>query len=140
MNKRMLVCGAAVSAVLLVSGAAFSGGQTSTSVDQLLDFNRQTGELWAFPPGQAVAVFQHSRQTVHAAADLSRFLPPDPCLPLARVWNIAVARENKPERNNPRLFEVLLGLMSDFQCNATITADMTTASPQPLLSISPSGT
>jgi hypothetical protein len=141
MNKRVFVCGAAATAVLLVSGAALSGGQTS-SVDRLLDFNRRTGELWATPPHQNVALFLHSANTAHLAADLSRFLPPDPCLPLARVWNIAVAREERVGRPvSTGLFEVLIGLMSDFQCSATITTTTTTTTaPQPMISISPSGT
>jgi hypothetical protein len=144
MSKRGFVCGAAVSAVLLVSGAAFSGGQT-TSVDQLLDFDRATGELWASPPGRSVAIYQHSVNTRHLVADLSRFLPPDPCTPLARVWNIAVAHEERTGRVNPVHFEVLLELMSRFQCSATITTTTTTTTntstaPQPLLSIAPSGT
>jgi hypothetical protein len=142
MNKRVFVCSAAATAVMLVSGAAFSGG-SSTSVDRLLDFDRKTGELWASPPGRSVAVFQHSVHTQHLLANLSRFLPPDPCLPLAHVWNIQVAHEERTGRTNPVVFEVLLGLMSEHQCSATITTTtptVTTTSTQPLLSISPSGT
>jgi hypothetical protein len=144
MKKRALVCGAAVSAVLFVSGAAFSGGGLSASVDQLMDFDRSTGELWAIPPGQAVRAYVHTSQTAHLPADLSRFLPPDPCLPLARVWNIAVARgTNENGRAHARLFQALLGLMSDFECSATITTFKTdapatsTTSPQPMFSIAP---
>jgi hypothetical protein len=146
MKKRAFVCGAAVAALLLVSGAAFSGGGLTTSVDQLMDFNRSTGELWAIPPGQAVRVFVHTTQTAHLPADLSRFLPPDPCLPLARVWNVAVARgTNANGRAHARLFEALIGLMSDFECSATITTFKTDASattaplPEPMFAIRPSG-
>ncbi len=142
MTKRGLVCGAAVSALLLVSGAAFSGGP-ATSVDQLIDFNRTTGELWAYTPGQTVATYLHSGETRHLAADLSRFLPPDPCLPLARVWNIAVNVEERTGRSNRAVFGVLIGLMSDFQCSATVTTTTTSnnnTAPQPLASIAPTAT
>jgi hypothetical protein len=143
MTKRGLICGAAVSALLLVSGAAFSGGP-ATSIDQLIDFNRSTGELWAYTPGQNLAIYLHSAETRHLAADLSRFLPPDPCLPLARVWNIVVRIEERTGRTNGALFGVLIGLMSDFQCSATIGTTPTTTTnatvPQPLISIAPSGT
>ena len=89
----------------------------------------------------SLAVFLHSPQTQHLIADLSHFLPPDPCRPLAEVWNVAVGIENRTGVKFPVLFEVLLSLMSDRQCNATITTTTTpTTSAQPIISIAPSGT
>ncbi len=140
MIKRGLVCGAAVGAVLLFTGAASSGG-SSTSHDTLMNFDRTTGELWAVPQGQALAAFLHSSETAHLIADLSHFLPPDPCRPLAQVWNVAVQVENRSGVKFPVVFEVLLTLMSDLQCNATITTtNLPTSSAQPMISIAPSGT
>jgi hypothetical protein len=145
MSKRGILCSAAVSAVLLVSGAAFAGGLTlggsTASNDTLVDFNQSTGELWAVPPGKAVASFLHSPVTVHLIADLSRFLPPDPCLPLARAWNGAVRIEARTGLRFPIFFEIVLGLMSDLQCKATITTNaFSNATPEPMISIAPSGT
>jgi hypothetical protein len=141
MSKRGFVCGAAVSAVLLISGAAFAGGTSISSTDTLVDFDQSTGELWAQPPGSAVTAFLHSSATLHLLADLSRFLPPDPCLPLARAWNTGVRIEERTGLQFPVFFEVVLGLMSDLQCKATITTDSTSnTAPEPMISIAPSGT
>jgi hypothetical protein len=145
MTKRGFVCGAAVSAGLLLSGAAFAGGLTlggsRSSTDKLVTFNQSTGELRAEPPGQAIVTFLHSSETQHLIADLSRFLPPDPCLPLARTWNVAVGIEDRTGLRFPIFFDFLLILMSDLQCNATITTNaFSNATPEPMISIAPSGT
>jgi hypothetical protein len=145
MSKRGFVCGAAVSAVLLVSGAAVAGpltlGGSTSSTDTLVNFDNSTGELWAQPPGRAVAAFLHSSATLHLIADLSRFLPPDPCLPLARAWNAGVRIEERTGLLFPVYFEVVLGLMSDLQCKANITTNaFSNATPEPMISIAPSGT
>jgi hypothetical protein len=138
--KKGFVCGAAVGAVLLFSGAAFSGGGT-TSHDKLMDFNRTTGELLAYPQGMALSSFLHNAETQHLLADLSRFLPPDPCTPLARVWNTVVRIETETGLRFPIVFDILLTLMSDRQCSATITTtNVPSTAAQPMISIAPSGT
>jgi hypothetical protein len=139
MIKRF-VCGAAVGAVLLFSGAALSGNPPTTSDDRLMDFNQSTGELLAVPQGMGLSAFIHSPATQHLIADLSKFLPPDPCTPLARVWNTLVGIEDRTGLRFPVVFDILLVLMSDRQCNATITTDGTPSSTaQPMISIAPSG-
>jgi hypothetical protein len=139
MTKRFL-CGAAVGAVLLSSGAAFSGG-TTTSHDQLMSFDRTSGELLAYPQGMALSAFIHSPATQHALADLTKFLPPDPCTPLARVWNRVVTIETETGLRFPIVFEILLTLMTDAQCNASITTtNVPSITAQPMISIAPSGT
>jgi hypothetical protein len=116
-------------------------GGTRTSTDKLLDFNRSTGELWAVPPGSAISTFLHSPETTHLIADLSHFLPPDPCFPLARTWNVVVGIEERTGLRFPVFFAVMLELMSDKQCSATITTDaFSNASPAPMISIVPTGT
>ena len=134
MFQRTIVCGAAATALLLVSGAAFPGGQT-TSVDELVDFDASTGELWAYPQGQPMAAYLHSPQTQHMLADLSRFTPPDPCFPLAHVWNNTVRFDERHNVTSTIVFEVLLGLQSRFQCKASVTS--VSGSPQPLVRITP---
>jgi hypothetical protein len=145
MTKRGFIGSAAVSAALLLSGATFAGplnlGGTTSSTDKLLDFNQSTGELWAAPPGSVVTTFLHSPATLHVIADLAHFLPPDPCLPLARAWNVAVGIEERTGLRFPVFFDVMLLLMSDRQCSATITTNaFSNASPAPMISIGPSGT
>jgi hypothetical protein len=138
--RKGFLCGAAVGAVLLFSGAAFSGGPT-TSLDKLMNFDRASGELLAYPQGMPLSTFIHSAHTQHALADLSRFLPPDPCTPLARVWNTAVRIETETGLRFPVIFEILLSLMSDFQCSASITTtNVPSTTAQPMISIKPTGT
>lgn len=130
---RVLCSGLAASAVLLVSGVAFSGG-TPTPV-QLMDYNRTTGELWAYPQGQPLATYLHQPTTVHEKALLSHFLPPDPCLPLAHVWNVVVDYDQRSGQVSTPVFDALLEVMSRFQCSARINAD--SGSPQPIVTIAP---
>jgi hypothetical protein len=138
--KKGFLCGAAVGAVLLFSGAAFSGGP-STSFDKLMDFNRTTGELLAYPQGMPLSTFIHSSETLHLAADLSKFLPPDPCTPLARIWNAGVRIEGETGLRFPVFFEFMLALMTDAQCKATITTtNVPSTNAQPMITIAPSGT
>ncbi len=134
MKMRWICSGLAASAIMLASGAAFSGG-TTTAVAQLQDFNRDTGELWAYPSGQGLTTYLHQPNTVHVAANLSIFHPPDPCLPLARVWNVIVEHDDRTGQVSSQVFEALLGVMSRFQCSATVTAD--NGSPQPIVTIAP---
>jgi hypothetical protein len=139
MMKRF-VCGAAVGAVLLFSGAALSGNPPTTSFDKLMDFNQSTGELLAVPQGMALSAFIHSPATQHLIADLSKFLPPDPCTPLARIWNTGVRIENETGLQFPVFFEFMIVLMTDAQCKATITTTNTPSSvAQPMISIAPGG-
>ena len=134
MNFRTIGCGVISGALMLVSGAAFSGGQTTTT-DQLMDFDTSSGKLWAFPHGKGLTTYLHKVETEHLAVELSRFLPPDPCLPIARAWNFTVQFDEKNRVRSTLVFEVLLVLLSDFQCRATIVN--TDGSPRPLLRITP---
>lgn len=135
---RVLWSGLAASAVLLATGTALPGGSTATTDNQLVDFNEQTGELWAYPKGQTLATYLHGPKTVHVLADLSKFLPPDPCFGLAQAWNATVRWEERHgDRAESRfVFQVLLTLMSNFQCRATVTSS--TGTPQPIVVIAPS--
>jgi hypothetical protein len=134
--KIRLLCGAlAASAVLLLAGTAFPGGTSSTTDNLLVDFNPQTGELWAYPTGQGLATYLHDAKTVHAEADLSRFLPPDPCFGLAHAWNATVRYDVSHAAESRFVFDVLLSLMSNFQCSASVTS--TNGTPQPIVVITP---
>jgi hypothetical protein len=137
MRIRMLFSGLAASAVLLAAGTAFSGGNAATTDNTLVDFNQKTGELWGFPPGQITQVYLHDHHSRHELADLTRFLPPDPCLPIAEVWNELVATERNNGIRNVIVFGALLDLMARFQCRATVTSVTDGSSPQPIVVIAP---
>ena len=139
---RMVWSSLAASAVLLVAGTAFPG---SGGVNQLVDFNQSTGELWAIPSGATTpATYLHDASTSHGIADLKGFTPPDPCRGLAEAWNATVRYENTHEGQTGRettfVFEVLLTLMSDFKCNATLTTSTsgTPSTTQTLSAVTPS--
>jgi hypothetical protein len=137
MKARWIYSGLLAGAVMLGAGTAFSGGDVTTN-NMLVDYNEQTGELWAYPKGLPMAVYLNTPATQHGLADLSRFTPPDPCRGFAHAWNAQVAweiRHGVVGDTAPRhSFSVLLGLMTEFQC----TADLTTATGSPqLLVITP---
>jgi len=137
MRIRMLLGGLAASAVMLVAGTAFSGGNAATTDNELVDFNQRTGELWAFPTGRAMQLYLHSHHSQHALADLTRYLQPDPCLPIAEVWNELVATETNNGIRNVVVFGALLQLMTRFQCRATVTSVSDGSSAQPIVVIAP---
>jgi|SRR5580658_1116223 hypothetical protein len=132
------VCGVlAASATLLVSGAAFSGGATTT-VDELTDFDTKTGELWGYPHDLPLAAYIHSPTTQHLFADLSTFLPPDPCLPLARAWNFTADFDAREHLHSTFVFDLLLTAMSDFRCSATVTSPSSGGTvPPPIIALTP---
>jgi hypothetical protein len=136
MFQRTIVCAGVTAAVLLLSGAAFSGGVT-TSINELVEFNESTSELWAYPKGHPMAIYRHTPETRHLLADLSRFTPPDPCFPLAVAWNRTVNYDERHHVQSTFLFEAILGLQSRFQCNATVTSTDNTTAPQPIVQIMP---
>jgi hypothetical protein len=125
------------SAVTLIGGAAFSGGQT-TGVNQLVDFEQSTGKLWAYPQNHSLATYQHTATTHHLEADLGRFEPPDPCYEAVHMWNYAVQYDRRYHTSSTPVFEALLGLMSSAKCSAIVTT--TSGSPPPIESITPTAT
>ncbi len=135
MGKRWLLSGLAAGAVLLVSGAAFSGNQ-QTTLDQLQDFDQQLHVLWAYPQGQQIPQdYQHSQATVHLLANLAKLHPPEPCFPLVLAWDFQVRWDQHHGTNSTAVFEFLLTLMSALQCSAEITS--ASGSPPPMISIQP---
>lgn len=138
MTMRHVCSVLAASATLLVSGAAFSGGET-TSLNQLTDYDTKTGELWAYPQNHPLTAYLHSPTTVHLEADLSTFLPPDPCLPLARAWNFTARFDAREHVRSTFVFNLLLSAMSDFRCSATVTSTGggSDTSPPPIISLAP---
>ncbi len=131
----------AATATLLVSGAAFSGTATTTR-NVLMDFDRSTGELWAYPQGQPLTTYLSSATTQHLAGDLSTFLPPDPCFPLARAWNFTVRFDSRHHVRSAFVFEELLSTMSDFRCHATVTSTTGSGSisPPSIIALAPTAT
>jgi hypothetical protein len=137
MKARMMWSVLAASAVMLAAGTAFSGGGVTTD-NELVDFDRTTGELWAYPSGQPLATYLHRPDTVHVLADLSRFTPPDPCRELAHTWNQVVKFDTHKHVTSTVIFEILLTLMSDFQCRANVTSPPpTNGVPSPIMFIAP---
>jgi hypothetical protein len=135
MKIRMLVwSGLSASVVMLAGGAAFSGGPT-TSDNRLVDYDQKSRELSAYPAGGALTTYLHQATTVHALANLSHYAPPDPCIPLATLWNLTVQDDSRFGVTSTFVFDVLLTLMSDLQCRATVTS--TSGAPQPIVTITP---
>jgi hypothetical protein len=139
--------GLVASAVLLASGAAFSTNPpppapATTTVNQLVDYVRNTGELWGVPQvgGGNAKVYLHDATTVHLPGPVPVlpgpvYYPPDPCIPIGEMWNRTVQFDDRHHTTSPVVYDVLLSLMADFQCSATITA--TSGTPQPIVSIAP---
>jgi hypothetical protein len=123
MKIRMLPwSGLSASVVMLAAGAAFSGGAT-TSENMLVDYVQATRHLSAYPAGHSSpTTYLHDPGAVHALANLSHFAPPDPCFPLANAWNLTVEFDQHYGVTSTFVFDVLLTVMSDLQCHATVTA------------------
>lgn len=132
---RSVLSGVAAATVLLSAGAAFSGGVT-TNPAQLVSFDRNTGELWAVPSGQPLTPYLNQTLTAYIAADLRAFEPPDPCFPPVQAWNFTVAFDKRYHVQSRFVFELLLGVMADLQCNASVTS-LTSGTPQPLVAVQP---
>ena len=137
MKNRILTSALAISAVTLIAGAAFSGGPHSSD-SQLVDFDQNTGRLWAVPQNQHNASeFQHTQYTLHLEGELGRFQPPDPCDELGHLWNFTVRYDRHYHVESVGVYEALLGLMAQNSCAATITS--VGGSPPPIVSIAPNG-
>jgi hypothetical protein len=140
MKMRTVLSVAAACGTLLLSGAAFSGG-SSTSDNQMVDYDDQTGELWAIPSGGSTTTYQHDPKTQQLQANLSQYQPPDPCLPLAEVWNILASQQHGHGHGDDchdgssGAFGALLTVMAAHGCKATITA--TSGAPKPIIQITP---
>jgi len=134
--KIRFVSGLAAGAVLLISGAALSGGVVTNSAT-LVNYDQTTSELWALPSGQPLASYLNQQFTSYLAADLTAYAPPDPCLPPAAAWNFTVAYDQRHHTHSTFIYNVLLTVQADLGCGAKVTA-LTSGSPQPLLAITPS--
>jgi hypothetical protein len=135
MKMRSLVSVLAGGCVMLVAGAAFSGGMMTCRAE-LQSYDRTTSELWAVPDGQPLTSYLNQEFTVYAAADLAEFTPPDPCFVLARAWNFVVDYDEQTGKKSTFVFEMLLTAQSDLACHATVTS-ITSGTPQPLVVIQP---
>jgi hypothetical protein len=134
MNMRTIWSSLAASAIVLVTGTAFSGGGT-TSINQLVDFDQATGILSAYPANQPLATYLHRSTTIHLPS-IGSFTPPDPCTGLADAWNFTVEYDKRRDTNSTFVFEALLTIMSDFQCHASVTISNPVGTP-PIVDIAP---
>lgn len=133
---RIVSSALAITAVTLVAGVAFSGG-SKTADNELVDFDSNTGHLWAVPQNQQnVSLYQHTPQTIHLEGSLGRFEPPDPCDELVHLWNFSVHYDRRFQTDSRGIYEALLALMAQNKCSATITSG--TGSPPSITSIAPS--
>lgn len=136
MKIRMLLgSGLAASVVMLAAGAAFSGGPATTTDNRLVDFVQSTGELTGVVAGGNALTYLHNAETQHLLANLTSFLPPDPCIPLAEAWNATVNYDTRFGVRSTFVFDVLLTFMADLQCRATVTS--TTGTTRPIVVIAP---
>jgi len=135
MKIRMLLwSGLSASVVMLAGGAAFSGGPT-TSDNRLVDYDQKTRQLSAYPTGGSLTTYLHEPATIHGLANLANYAPPDPCIPIVEAWNLTVEDDARFGVTSTFVFDVLLTLMSDLQCHASVTS--TSGAPQPIVTITP---
>ncbi len=138
MKKQFAFGGLAATAIMLVSGAAFSGGTTTMPSAEIVEFTPATHELFASVTG-IINVFLHEPGTVHLPAIFGPGShPPDPCFGLGLTWDGVVFADTLTHTQNTAAFEALLGLMAGFQCTAEITSDVVTGgTPAPIVSMNP---
>jgi hypothetical protein len=132
--RKLLWSGLASSAVMLAAGAALSGGAT-TSDNRLVDYDQTTRVLSGYPTGGALTTYLHQPTTVHLAGNLTAFAPPDPCIPVVDIWNLTVEDDARFGVTSTFVFDVLLTIMSDLQCHASVTS--TNGSGNPIVTITP---
>jgi hypothetical protein len=135
MKMRSLVSTLAAGAVLMVAGVAFSGG-TSTTPAQLVSYDRASSTLWALPSGQPLSSYLNQKVTTYIEADITRFEPPDPCVPAVEAWNFTVKYDAATGQKSTFVFDLLLTAMSDLSCHATVTS-VPGGSPTPLVAVQP---
>jgi hypothetical protein len=135
MKMRSLVSTLAAGAVMMIAGAAFSGG-VATNPAQLVSYDRTNSMLWALPSGLPLASYLNQQHTVYQEANIIAFEPPDPCIPAIEAWNFTVKYDERTGRKSTFVFELLLTAMSDLSCHATVTS-VPGGSPEPLVAIQP---
>ena len=135
MKMRSLVSTCAAGAVLLMAGAAFSGG-VATNDAQLVSYDQQNSQLWALPDNLPLTSYLNQQFTTYLKADLASYEPPDPCIPLAEAWNFTVEYDQRTGRKSAFVFDLLLSAMSDLSCKASVTS-ITSGTPQPLIVLQP---
>jgi hypothetical protein len=138
MNKKFASGGLVATAILLASGAAFSGSVSTLRSAEIVEFSAATHEVFTSVNSE-VNVFLHEPGTVHLPAIFGPHShPPDPCFGLALTWDSVVFVDTITRTENTVAFEVLLGLMAGFQCNAEVTSEIVTGSaPAPIVSMLP---
>jgi hypothetical protein len=136
--KKQLAGVLAASAVTLASGAALSDSTTTLPNAAIVEFQSSTHELFV-TFNNLVNVFLDEPGTVRLPSVFGPGShPPDPCFGLALTWDGVVFADNVTKTENVPAFEVLLGLMSDFQCTVQIQSDGTSSTnPVPISSIGP---
>jgi hypothetical protein len=136
MMKRLLSGGLVATALMLSSGAAFSGSVTTLPSAEIVAFSTATHELSV---ANVVNVFLHEPGTVHLPSVFGPGShPPDPCFGLGLTWDGVVFADTITQTQNTAAFEALLVLMAGFQCTAEITSDVVTApAPAPIVSMNP---
>lgn len=138
MKKQLVSGGLVATAILLVSGAAFSGPVNTLPSAEIVEFDAATHEVFT-SVNNVVNVFLHEPGTVHLPAIIGPGShPPDPCFGFALTWDTVVFVDTITRTENTAAFEVLLGLMAGFQCKAEVTSDVVTGSgPAPIVSMLP---
>jgi len=139
MKKTVLGAAATVLAAVLFSGEASSDESTAVSV-RVLAFDVLTQRMLAQADGGPPIVLIHTPATVHLPAVVGPGVhPPDPCFVLATTWNTTVAVSDATATSSALTFEVLLGLMGTFACDASVVAGAPIAAggPPTLASVAP---
>jgi hypothetical protein len=135
MRIKLVAVLAAVSAFTL-AGVGNSAGYTGGPV-KLADFDQASEMLGGFPANaSAIAYWHRTDNTANLPAVVGPpVFPPNPCVPLSKVWNIIRVKVKNPAAQRTALTAVLRQ-MTKFECTADITRDEN-QSPPAIIDIRP---
>jgi hypothetical protein len=121
---------------LTLAGVGNSASYTAGKV-KLMDFDTVNELLGGVPANaSAIAYWKRTGNTTNLPAVIGPPKhPPNPCVPLAKVWNIILTKVPAGPAQNQAL-TVVLRQMTKFQCDANITRDET-QSPPILIDVQP---
>ena len=136
MQRFKLVAMLAAVSVFTLAGVGNSASFTAGNV-KLMDFDTASDMVGGLPANaSAIAYWKRTENTANLPAVVGPpTVPPSPCLPLRKVWNI-IRTKVPGGTEQSRALTAVLRQMTKFECNADITRDEN-QSPPAIIDISP---